>query len=249
MHTILPQYTRGVIHSVKQFIRGFLLLVSGLVLLPSLSVQAKKTNTSVQSEQNEPKTKQSSEKKEKKSKKSKATKRKQRSCDIIAYTSGCLINPQNLAKYIAFYHQDAHCIGVDINQMDVSDPQDIMRTIYCGRQLKSISKNEEKATWPFSQRYRIALRQAGNNLNIYNNYKEKHGNNHHSSGGIFTGFLVNAIVDSIDVAIFRKQDIMFGRMVPYIMGLSSIRKQVKMSNIGVMTLATEAPVLLEPTTF
>lgn len=247
MHTILPQYTRGVIHSVKQFIRGFLLLVVGLVFLPSLSMQAKKSNTSVQSEQNKPKAKQDSGKKEKKSKKSKATKRKQRSCDIIAYTSGCLINPQNLAKYIAFYHQDAHCIGVDINQMDVSDPQDIMRTIYCGRQLKSISKNQEKATWPFSQRYRIALRQAEINLNSYNNYKKGQGKPH--GAYMFSGLLVNAIADSIDAAFYKKQDIMFGRMVPSIMGLSAIRKQVKMSNIGVMTLATEAPVLLEPTTF
>ncbi|WP_339044072.1 hypothetical protein [Cardinium endosymbiont of Tipula unca] len=211
-------------------------------------MQAKKANTALQSEQDEPKAKQVSKKKEKKSKKSKATKRKRRSCDIIAYTSGCLINPQNLAKYIAFYHQGAHCIGVDVNQIATSEPQNIMWTIYCGRQLKSLSKDQEKATWPLSQRYNTALRRAEFDLNRYNEYKKGQGAIHYTSDP-FVAVFSTIIVDSIIIATYGKQDIMFGRMVPYIMGLGSIRKQVKISNVGVMTLATEAPILLEPAAF
>lgn len=228
-------FKRGIFRWFKRIFYYCFLSWCSLVSIPMPFVEAKTKKTAVQDDPAQDK------KHKKESKKDKG-----KFCDIIAYTSLCLENPRKLGKYNTFYHQGAHFIGLNINKIDITSHADVMCSIYAGKRLKSFTEDSQKATWSLMQRYCTAQLLAERDYNCYQNYKKDQGNHASYNDGILTGVLTNAIVNSIQAAKFKEDDAIFRCMLPYMAGLYGIKKQVQLSKINVVMLATTAPVLCEP---
>ncbi len=233
-----PLFKRGIFCYFKRILYYCFLCCCSLVSMPIPSVEAKTKKTAVQDDPEQ--------QKKHKNKKKKSTKVKEPAYDIIAYTSLCLENPRKLAKYATFYHSGDHCIGLDINRIDITSDADIICSIYAGERLKSFTEDSEKATWKLIQRYYTAQLLAERDYNHYQNYKKNQGNYRDYSNGILTGLLTNAIVSSIQAARFKEEEAIFKRILPCMANLYSIKKQVQLSKINVVMLTTRVPILYEP---
>ena len=232
---------QGIFGYFKKILYYCFLCWCSLVSMPTASVEAKTKKTAVQDDPAQQKNQKNKQKKKKKS-----TKIKETPYDIIAYTSLSFENPRKLAKYATFYHEGANCIGLNISKISLTNHVDIMQSIYCGKRLKSFTKDSKKSTWGGSERYYAAQSLAKFDYIQYQDYKKNKGNHANSHDGILTGLLKNAIIDAIQLARFKEDDAIFQRVVPYMAGLYSIKKQVQLSKINLVMLATTVPIVHEP---